>query len=402
MGYTSNMVGRALRQFALVAGTALVAGGSVAQVVVPLDEIARDVAAQGMTGPLKFTAPPAVERVPISEILPKLDAADAGTRDAALVQLLAQVYTLAEIEAELVKPDLSQEQVARLSIAGFAAFCREPRGALGVQFGEGDNGVVISGVIDKFPASKVLKPGDVILDIGGHAIRGGDRWNAVGMVRPFIVSFNEGESAPITVMREKQRQTLVVPLGNFAKLDNGRLDFTEYSAAWAIRLTRVRPAMVSNAITPAQPEGGWMPDGMSAGDLERKHRYDGQAGAVPSLVAGGVPGSRPDRSDKQRMYGDLGGGVRQLIVRPDGMVVNNGLGPGGRIGFDPVLLAQIERQQNQMMLDALAQQQAELAAALRDPGLAASDRRRAQVLLDAVTGQINEIRKRMGNGRVAP
>lgn len=363
----------------------------------PKVDAAPEAANTGASAPLNFGKPDADQRVPMADILSRLDSADASVRDKATLQLLAQVYSLAEIEAELAKPELSPEQVARLAIAGYSAFCREPRGALGVQFAEGRNGVELSGVIENFPASKVLQAGDVIVEIGGHQIRGSDTWSAVGLVRPYIISYNVGEKAPITVMRDKRRVTLQVELGSFANLGNQFLDQSEYAGAWAIRLARTRPSMIKDVIVPAQPDGGWTPDGFSAIDLEYKHRADAQGGNVPSLVAGGVAGSRPGRADRPRAYGDVGDGVRQIIVQNNGLLIDNGIGQiGNRFGRDPALLAQLERQQRLMLL--LVQQQ-QIAAALNNNALDANQRAQIRRMLDIVNEQIKDVKQQLNDRR---
>gem|GEM_PF-1694394 len=283
----------------------------------------------------------------LDELVAKLASEDPVAREAADQELSMTDVKLRDVEAVLKRPGLSVEQVMRLSGHAYARFSSEPRGAMGVQFG--DVGVV-QGVTPGFPAFGLLQPDDRIISIDGVAVRAErndfNGFSGLGNIRPMIIAHDPGGSALLDVDRRGRRLELRVPLGSFVDLGQGVLiSETEMRQAWRMRLGRLRPELA-----PTQPEPVRGPRGDQFGDGSDALTADGNAVALAmsgqraSLVAGGVPrGGRRltevfenvGQGQGRGAGGGMGGAAmrRQVGMVPGGAVMQGGMivniGPGG-------------------------------------------------------------------------
>ena len=84
-----------------------------------------------------------------------------------------------------------------------------PRPWLGLYATEVDDRVVIAGVAGKGPAAETLRPGDVVLSVGGMRISG-----LAGLFRKVWSMGKAGVNVPMTVYREGKPVDLTVPSGD--------------------------------------------------------------------------------------------------------------------------------------------------------------------------------------------
>lgn len=141
------------------------------------------------------------------------------------------------------REDISAEQRARLLNALRDRFENRPPGelaAVGIQMEEHVAGIRVARVFEDFPASGVLREGDVIMEIDGHDLssaRTGDKSRALMSI---IVEQEPGGTAPMTIVREGERLTLDVPFGaraDFQERNGTTTDVME--RAWRIRAARL-------------------------------------------------------------------------------------------------------------------------------------------------------------------
>ena len=200
----------------------------------------------------------------------------------------------------LRRNDLTPEQRLRLENIARDKFVRSPRGALGVQFAELAAEASIAATFEKFPSSKVLKPGDVITAIEGVAMVSPDGYQRPNC-RPFIIASDPGESIRVTVRRDGQVLELDCPLGRFNDLNNpGRwagvsaFQPGDIEAAWAIRAARLTGKAAPEPVASGVLPGEWTPRGRALVEREAEQRDMSVKGAP--VVAGGQPRQvlRPD------------------------------------------------------------------------------------------------------------
>ena len=247
---------------------------------------------------------------PLSQVVADLGSTDYARREEATVELtLPKSFTLAELEAALKDPSLSAEQRLRLDEAAFRHFADSPRGALGVNFNTNVRTAEVSSVLEKFPASAVLKPGDVITQIDGVPVT--SRVSADGgwsTVRALIISHDPGDNVPVIVQRKGDEVPLTVKLGEFGGLGPSSAIYSyEMRAAWEHRLAR------STGLTPPQPidatslrnkrDNAWSNAG-TVDVVDAVTASRAMAGEVPSVAAGASPDQarQLDRAD-QAMFG---------------------------------------------------------------------------------------------------
>jgi len=176
-----------------------------------------------------------------------------------------------------------------------------------------DAGVLVADVMKDGPAAAAgLRPGDVIVEFGGSAIKD------VPDLQKRVASIEPGRAAPVTVMREKKTVTLSVTIGEQPTDD--ALEASE-GADEILGLT-VEPLTPETAqqgrlaarsgllVTEVAPGSPGAAAGIRAGDaiLEVNQRPVGDAAAFRQAVAGLKPG------ESVPVYLQRGGGANEYVV----------------------------------------------------------------------------------------
>lgn len=267
----------------------------------------------------------------VADLVGRLNAPEWVEREAAAETLAtSEDVPVDSIAAALARPDLSAEQRVRLVGIAAARFRFEPMGGLGVQFGSATEGAVqiLETVKNgRFPASDILRAGDVIVVVGDTMIGGQDH------LRAEILSRRPGELLSVLVRRDRTMIRLDLPLGRFDELD-GAASLDDEIIAWAARLrleragiSAEREALVGGGLTgtawvdAAFPEGrAPLPPGETG---ERRGAPVAVGGAADDRRTIGQRGFWANRADAARSAGeqlrtDLGrrmtGGVRLRSV----------------------------------------------------------------------------------------
>ncbi len=145
--------------------------------------------------------------------------------------------TLDDIEAVAKSRMLTADLLERLDQASLVRFARdEPKGGLGVSFGATRKGHVEIGTVvgtEQFPASKLLKPGDAIIQIDGKVALGSAH------LRAEILSRKPGDLIPVLIRRDMSVVERLLPLGAFKNL-TGAAQIEEPVIRMAIALRRER------------------------------------------------------------------------------------------------------------------------------------------------------------------
>lgn len=226
----------------------------------------------------------------------RLGDAELSTREAATIELANDPsVTTRMIESFLIRPEISEEQRARLTTIGLSRFRGEPRAAMGVSFDRGSaltQGVTIRGAIEGFDAVRVLQPGDVILSINGQPVRND------GQARIAILSHDPGDVLELRIQRRGEALVANVALGFLRDLRDGpSLDPVLIRRLWEYRLDRVARASAKNAgvnrgpIEPGIDEARW--EAIAEAIRSVEEATDLRANAVevesngPVLAAGG-------------------------------------------------------------------------------------------------------------------
>lgn len=238
----------------------------------------------------------------VNKLVDSLRADSVAQREAASTALADRPdLELAQLGEILRRNDLTPEQRLRLENIARDKFVRSPRGALGVQFAELSAEAAIQATFEKFPSSKVLKPGDVITAIDGVPMISADGYMRPNC-RPFIIASDPGESIRVTVRREGQTLDLDCPLGRFNDLNNGArwagagsvFQPGDIEAAWSIRSARLTGKTAPEPVASGVAPGEWAPRGRALVEREAEQRDLSTKGAP--VVAGGQPRQvlRPD------------------------------------------------------------------------------------------------------------
>lgn len=161
-------------------------------------------------------------------IVMRMDDPAWSVREAASKEASSGAWTMQELRKALDEPSLTLEQRSRLEEALWLRWEAKPRGAIGITMGQGQGGVLVTQVHDGFPASRVLRVGDVITAIDGLPTPNNDGLVAIVQQR------GPGERLRLTVMRggpagvpavvaqqqvNAQALELDVELGDFAALE---------------------------------------------------------------------------------------------------------------------------------------------------------------------------------------
>jgi len=152
---------------------------------------------------------PAGRRVPLAT----LEAAVAGERDG----------------------PLDPEQTARLERVAFEMFKAAPHGAMGVGFAESPagRGVSIQHAVAGFDAERILRSGDVVLEMDGVAVESSEN------ARACILSHDPGDVVVLRMLRRGEPVIARLRLGDYADLNN-RAGLTQdiLAEAWDVRKRR--------------------------------------------------------------------------------------------------------------------------------------------------------------------
>jgi hypothetical protein len=220
----------------------------------------------------------------ISALIDQLAAPEFATREQATSILESLDVNLEPlVTARLRAAALTPEQVVRLETVLQSRFFNAPRAALGVGFTppQINNNqamqipVILNNVLQGFPCSATLRPGDIIRVVDGYelpATGGSDR------VRTAILSHLPGEELELVIERDGRRSFVRVPLGEYARLNNAAPSPTMIKDGWSLR----RERLGLNA-TDTQPPIQCVADGSRA-ELPSLHERD-----EPEVEAGGSP-----------------------------------------------------------------------------------------------------------------
>ncbi len=294
----------------------------------------------------------------ILSALARLDSADVEARVDAQRDLRWLVgRDMKSAESLLARPDLSPEQIERLTTVGFGVFSTQPRAAMGVRFGlvqGGAQGVTIDGAIAGFDSARVLQPGDAIRTIAGEPVH--EQMDA----RRIIISFDPGDEVPVELMRDGQVRDVRVRLGAFAELRNNQaaVDAPSLRLAWETRLSRIRQAGTPNTLE----------CGVSAQRAATLRAFEAQARSFSRTRNGAQPEKANDA------VGDGPAATAGGTLRGVGMSFNRPfrVRPAATID-DAELMSELDQ------ADKWAEQVRSLDMVLRDPATPYPDRRRFEV-----------------------
>lgn len=168
-----------------------------------------------------------------------LDSDDLKTRERATAELKADGrLSLAALQARIADTanPLTAEQSLRLSEVALKLFRESPRAAMGVSFTQRpvQRGVEIGAPVEGFDSWRVIKPGDLILEMDGMPVLSYDD------ARAAIISHDPGEEMAVTILRGGEVIEAAVRLGEYARLQN-RADLNDpiLRDAWLVRCERL-------------------------------------------------------------------------------------------------------------------------------------------------------------------
>lgn len=201
----------------------------------------------------------------VAGLIERLGDEDWGVRRQATDALMGMAGAPAgAIEAALEREDLGEEQRIRLMRVAAAWFRQEALGGLGVSFAPAaGGGVQINTVVDNgmFPASQVLRVGDVILMVDDRTLGSQDE------LRAEILSREPGSVMPAVIRRDRTVLDVGLPLGAYTDLQ-GAAALDEATVVRAMRLRAARegrtmdePDTVGGALT----DGAWIDAAFPAG-----------------------------------------------------------------------------------------------------------------------------------------
>lgn len=223
---------------------------------------------------------------------------------------------LPDLEEVLKRDDLSPEQRQRLLMVAEHRFRTEPRAALGFSghalIGDHGQGVLISNVIDGFPAAEALRANDRMISANGQPLAN------FQAIRPVIVSRDPGDELDLVIIRDGATLNIRVALGSFRDLpDGGGLDEGVLAEAWQMRSQNLRGPRQEPVPSGLSPQR-WLPERADDGQrrpvrhVEVAVQDDSRLGIVMGGEARGLGGDRLARAI-QLIEGD---DARQAQLNP--------------------------------------------------------------------------------------
>ena len=201
------------------------------------------------------TAPPPPPPAEVAGLIEQLGDDDWGVRRAATDALMGMAEPPAGvIRAALEREDLGEERRIRLMRVAAAWFRQEALGGLGVSFAPAaGGGVQINSVVDNgmFPASAILRVGDVILMVDDRMLESQDE------LRAEILSREPGSVMPVVIRRERAVLDIGLPLGAYSDLQGA----AALDEATVVRAMRLRAAREGREMDEPDTVGGGLTDG---------------------------------------------------------------------------------------------------------------------------------------------
>lgn len=184
---------------------------------------------------------PEADEVSVASLLADLDDTDYKVRERATRALSDhEVFSIDDITSLLSEEGLSLEQRQRLMGVARRLFEQTPRGGMGIQFmGQWADGGVAVNVLENFPASRVLRNGDVLMEVAGSPVRDSEQ------VRLEVLARDPGQKLPVVVRRRGELFEVKVVLGSQRMLDQNRtvaVDDHSMDRAWQIRRAMIERA----------------------------------------------------------------------------------------------------------------------------------------------------------------
>lgn len=232
----------------------------------------------------------------LDALVNRLDDPDWQTRHLATFELLtSDEIPLRQLEARLRDEALSAEQRARLRLVIRSRFFDpDSRAGMGIHLPPANTpGVPINPTDDeRFHASQVLQPGDVVLRVDGEPLHGADD------LRRRIVAADPGDAMVLDLMRAGREVTVTVRLGRFRDLGEGaQIDQAVLAEAWALRAAGLArdpdlPEPIDTGLHPdAWRDAPATPFRAARTQVDRARSIPTQAVAdVPTVMMGGELG----------------------------------------------------------------------------------------------------------------
>jgi hypothetical protein len=324
-------------------------------------------------------APPAPEPLPpaLAELVADLGSPTVQKRIDAATRLASnQSITLKQIEDALKQPSLSPEQRKRLTTIAVRRFANKSHAGMGVG-PEPDpaRGVIIRTIQPDFPAAKVLRQGDRIINAGGETI---DAWETL---RAVIVSHDPGDEIPVTVVRDGATLNLTIKLGDFTDLRQ-RTPAVEENIL--IRAWELRSRPFQDAPPKPIPSGlsaaAWTQPAFDESELARQRIFDPDPSRTSVSAGGEARGGAPPVATQTM-------GIRSLNAR---------IAPDAQPGADAAQVQVLVRLQalNQRRQD-LNNEALVLQTQLNDPKTPVAARAQLQARFEAKVRDIRGIDQAM-------
>ena len=318
----------------------------------------------------------------VREIVDRLGADDFGEREAALRALVASGVSIADLTASGIVPAaLSTEQRTRLEAALFERFAASPRAGLGVQFDSAfAGGIRLAMVMPTFPASAVLRPGDIVERADGLPLA-----PTAGTTQPWmpmrhrILSHDPGETMPVVLRREGRRLTVDVPLGRYDDLGNAQpISDADFAAAWSYRLTRLGLDLRdAGRLAPNADTDNWAP----ITQIDQPN-----LAPMTGVIAGGRGGNRAPKRRAEVLAGPRDRPTR-IVIRP-GQAPVRLIAPG--VNIQGASKAELQRQ-----IQIVSAWLRNARAAAGNPGLSPRDRADAATQVAQAEQRLTQLRQQL-------
>jgi serine protease Do len=186
------------------------------------------------------------------------------------------------IPVDLAKPILQQLRAGGKVVRGWLGVSIQPLNAeLAKSFGlAGTQGALVASVTEDSPAARAgVKPGDVIVGYDGKPV------DSPRMLPALVANTPVGRTVPLVVMRDGQRQTLTVTVGNLADSQEARVaaaESTEETRAaerLGVQVQELTPEIAKRlgvkaergvVVTEVKPDSPAAKAGLAPGDVIRE------------------------------------------------------------------------------------------------------------------------------------